>query len=45
MSMMGCHNIQKQFERDALIKQFVIALSVFYLYLLKICAMFANLKF
>jgi hypothetical protein len=38
----GCRNFQKKIERDVYFKTiFVIALSVFCLYLLKMCAMVA----
>ena len=42
LSMTGCRNFQKKIERDVTFKAiFAIALSVFCLYLLKICAMVA----
>jgi hypothetical protein len=42
LSMTGCRNFQKKIERDVTFKTiFAIALSVFCLYLLKICAMVA----
>ena len=42
LSMTDCRNFQKKIERDVTFKTiFAIALSVFCLYLLKMCAMVA----